>query len=115
MGTIGWMGDVNGPGCDPDVGPDDPNANTPGPAPPLHSLSLGPEPTTVDEWIEQSQRTGILEFLLLADIAKRTDDFLQAKGKECEAAWKEVRYWTDEAAKARREADSLRAEVKGAR
>jgi hypothetical protein len=28
----GWMGDVNGPGCDPDVGPDDPNANTPGPA-----------------------------------------------------------------------------------
>ena len=28
----GWMGNVNGPGCDPDVGPDDPNANTPEPA-----------------------------------------------------------------------------------
>jgi hypothetical protein len=27
----GWMGDVNGPGCEPDVGPDDPNANTPSP------------------------------------------------------------------------------------
>jgi hypothetical protein len=27
----GWMGNVNGPGCDPDVGPDDPNANTPSP------------------------------------------------------------------------------------
>ena len=27
--TCGWMGNVNGPGCDPDVGPDDPNANTP--------------------------------------------------------------------------------------
>ena len=36
---------------------------------PLHSLSLGPEPTTVSEWIEQCNRTGILEFPLLLSIA----------------------------------------------
>jgi hypothetical protein len=39
--TPGWMGDVNGPGCDPDVGGDDPEQDdlTPAPAPPPKSLS----------------------------------------------------------------------------
>jgi len=145
---------------------------------PLHSMSLGPEPMTVAEWIEQCNRTGILEFPLLLAIGKRleeavylgvgaglsvrrpcpsckewckrwseaTDAATQAqrerddavldseelravnahhveernqmranwegKSKECEGAWAEVRYWTAEAAKARREADIFRAKLR---
>jgi hypothetical protein len=40
---------------------------------PRHMLSLGPEPSTVAEWVEQTERTGILEFPLLLEIAGAYD------------------------------------------
>lgn len=42
------------------------------PGEPLHLDSLGPCPTTVREWVEQCERTGILEFPLLLAITEET-------------------------------------------
>jgi len=40
---------------------------------PKHLPSLGPEPSTVAEWVEQTERTGILELPLLLEIAKKSE------------------------------------------
>ena len=81
-------------------------------------LAISAEPSTgcsegnIAEWVARSRETGLLNFDQLLAIGRECEnlrEYVAGKSKECEDAWKHQRYWESEAAKSRREADSLRA------